>query len=160
MTSRATDYDVITASQIASNSSLYILFQFEHHKSYLNSVLFYVSEKETKISITPRIYTIVRNNFDCTKNESGKLLAQLCVESGLRILNGRTFGDSLGFYTCFHDNGGVSSFDCILPPEHLFYQIRCFNIQPPNEFSDLCPIWMGLMCRVTATEQSVSIYSQ
>ena len=56
MTSRATDYDVITASHIASNWSQYILFQYEHHKIYLISVLFSVSEKETKFSITPRLY--------------------------------------------------------------------------------------------------------
>ena len=76
----------------------------------------------------------LRNNIDCTTNESGKLLASLCVESGLRILNGRTFGDSLGFYTCFHDNGGVSSVDYILAPEHLFDKIRFFNVQPPMSF--------------------------
>ena len=63
MTSRATDYDVITASQVASNSSLYILFQYEHHTVYLKSVLFSVSEKETNFSITPRRY-IRRRPFD------------------------------------------------------------------------------------------------
>ena len=62
------------------------------------------------------------------------------------ILNGRTFGDSLGFHTCFYDNGGVSSVDFILAPKHLFDKIRFFNVQPPNEFSDHCPIWMGLTC--------------
>ena len=50
----------------------------------------------------------------------------------LRILNGRTFGDSLGFYACFHDNGGVISVDYILVPDHLFDKIRfflMFNLQ-------------------------------
>ena len=46
----------VTASQIASNSSLYILFQYEHHTIYLKSVLSSVSEKETNFSITPRTY--------------------------------------------------------------------------------------------------------
>ena len=55
VTSRATYYDVITASQVASNSSLCILFQYEHHRIYLKSILFSVSEKETNFSITPRI---------------------------------------------------------------------------------------------------------
>ena len=55
VTSRATDYDVMTASQVASNSNLHILFQYEHHKIYLKSVLLSVSEKETNFSITPRI---------------------------------------------------------------------------------------------------------
>ena len=31
------------------------------------------------------------NNIDCTTNESGTLPASLCVESALKILNGRTF---------------------------------------------------------------------
>ena len=31
-----------------------ILFQYEHHKIYLKSVLFSVSEKETNFLITPR----------------------------------------------------------------------------------------------------------
>ena len=36
---------------------LIYLFQYEHHKIYLKSVLFSVSEKETNFSITPRIVT-------------------------------------------------------------------------------------------------------
>ena len=56
VTSRGTDYDVITASQIASNSSLYILFQYEHHKIHLKYERLSVSEKGTNFSITPRIY--------------------------------------------------------------------------------------------------------
>ena len=99
----------------------------------------------------------LRNNIDNISNESGKLLASLCLESGLRILNGRTFGDSLGFFTCFHDNGGVSSVDYILAPEQLFDRIRFFNVQPPNEFSDHCPIWMGLTCNYTQAEESVPV---
>ena len=80
-----------------------------------------------------------------------------CVESSLRILNGRTYGDSLGFYTCFHDNGGVCSVDYSLALEHVFDKIRFFNVQPPNVFSDHCPIWMGLTFQYSMGEESVPI---
>ena len=43
--------------------------------------------------------------------------------------------NSLGFYTCFHDNGGVSSVDYILAPENIFDKIRFFNVQLPNVYS-------------------------
>ena len=72
MTSRATDYDVITVSQIASNSSLYILFQYDRHKIYLKSELFSVSEKETNFSITPRITSHIEKDKKKKKKKKKK----------------------------------------------------------------------------------------
>ena len=59
--------------------------------------------------------------------------------------------------TRFHDHGGVSSVDYILAPEHLFEKVKFFNVQPPNEFSDHCPIWTGLNCKINNINATVPI---
>ena len=46
-----------------------------------------------------------RNNQDLTTNERGKSILDMCISSGLRILNGRKPGDSLGYFTCHKYNG-------------------------------------------------------
>lgn len=51
-----------------------------------------------------------RNNLELINN-SGKILLNLCRESGLRILNGRTVGDLQGNFTCITYNG-CSVVDC------------------------------------------------
>jgi hypothetical protein len=45
----------------------------------------------TETSYTPKN----RENFDSTVNNHGKCLIELCKTCNLRILNGRTLGDSL-----------------------------------------------------------------
>ena len=53
-----------------------------------------------------------RNNLDHKLiNNSGQILLNLCRESGLRILNGRTIGDLQCNFTCITYNG-CSVVDC------------------------------------------------
>ena len=71
------DYNIITASQIASNLSEYLLFQYEYHKIYLKSILFSVSEKETSFSITPSKCQHPRNS-NTQKNWRNSLNFEQC----------------------------------------------------------------------------------
>lgn len=53
-----------------------------------------------------RDHEMPRNNLDIKLvNNSGKHLLNLCKETGLRIINGRTIGDLLGNFTCITYNG-------------------------------------------------------
>ena len=60
------------------------------------------------------------------------------------MLNGRIVGDLMGFYTFLHD----SHSNYIIAPESIFYNFF-FNVQLHNDFSDHCPIWFGLDCRIS-----------
>ena len=46
-----------------------------------------------------------RKSQDLTVCPRGKDLLELCIEANLCILNGKTFGDTLGKYTSFQYNG-------------------------------------------------------
>ena len=62
-----------------------------------------------------------RNNFPKLINSSGKHLLNLCKESGLIILNGRTIGDLQGKHTCITYNGcrGCRLYACTVSIELL-----------------------------------------
>ena len=57
----------------------------------------------------------------------GRNLIDLCIESQLRILNGRFFGDSQGMYTSYNYNGN-SVVDYMLASENLLSQVLYFNV--------------------------------
>jgi hypothetical protein len=61
----------------------------------------------------------------------GKHLLNLCKESGLRILNGRTIGDLQGKHTCITYNG-CSVVDYMLVSIELLYLLGYFEV---NEFT-------------------------
>ena len=54
-----------------------------------------------------------RLKFDNTINNHGLQLINICKNTDMRILNGRTKGDSLGRPT-FHGNNGISTLDYII----------------------------------------------
>lgn len=68
-----------------------------------------------------------RNSQDHVIDTRGRELLELCIESQLRILNGRTFGDSQGMFTSYKYNGN-SVVDYILASECLLSQILYFNV--------------------------------
>ena len=96
-----------------------------------------------------------RNNFDTKKpNKSGKLLLDLCKESGIRILNGRTSGDLFGKYTCFKYNGS-STVDYAVASARLLSIISNFTVHNFTTLSDHCAV----SCTVL-TPFSVNICTQ
>ena len=55
---------------------------------------------------------LTRNNLDETVCPRGAILTDICIQSGIRILNGRVTGDWLGQLTC-HTPRGSSTVDYI-----------------------------------------------
>ena len=80
--------------------------------------------------------------------EYGKNLIDLCISAGLRILNGRTLGDSIGKYTC-HKYNGSSVIDYAIVENELIDKILYFQVlEHLSELSDHCPIATKMYCRV------------
>ena len=46
-----------------------------------------------------------KKNHDKIVNSRGRQLLSLCISTGLRILNGRSFGDIFGSFTCYQPLG-------------------------------------------------------
>jgi exonuclease III len=88
---------------------------------------------------------ISRNNLDNKHtNESDKLLIDLCKESGIRILNGRTIGDLRGKCTYITYNGR-SVVDCTLVSCNLLHVIGNFIVNDFTPLSDHCPISCSIL---------------
>ena len=89
-----------------------------------------------------------RQNVDKVINDQGKQLLDTCIESKLRILNGRMIGESLGYNTYFSPRGS-SSIDYFILSEDLIYEFDIINVCPPTELSDHCVIWCDMKTDVT-----------
>ena len=76
-----------------------------------------------------------RDNCDKAVNTQGKNLIDSLIGKNLRILNGRTSGDSLGNFTTFK-NGHNSVNDFGIVSECLFEEIDNFVVFPQTVFSD------------------------
>lgn len=68
-----------------------------------------------------------RRNQDLVCRGYGRALIDLCKSSGVRILNGRTLGDSIGKMTC-HQYNGSSSVDYGLAHYSLLPYINYFKV--------------------------------
>ena len=91
-----------------------------------------------------------RNNLDPKLiNNSGKHLLNLCKETGLRILNGRTIGDLSGKYTCITYNG-CSVVDYMLVSTDLLDFVGYFEVHDFTSLSNHCPISCSLMTGFTS----------
>ena len=89
----------------------------------------------------------MRSNVDKHMNVQGQNLLDLCIESKLRIVNGRIMGDSLGYKT-YYGPRGSSSIDFIIAAEELFNYFLFINVMPPTELSDHCVVWCGMKMKV------------
>ena len=76
-----------------------------------------------------------RLNFDNTINNHGLQLINICKNTDMRILNGRTKGDSLGRLT-FHGNNSISTVDYIICDQQTFQNVNYFVVKPPTYLSD------------------------
>lgn len=99
---------------------------------------FYLPPNYTSDIVLPK-----RNNLDVEINEQGRGLIEFCIETKLRILNGRIEGDSLGYHTYYCPRGS-SSIDYFLVSEDIFQDFLFLHVFPPNELSDHSLIWSGL----------------
>ena len=87
-----------------------------------------------------------RCSQDYKTDERGKRLLDICISARIRILNGRTFGDSNGNFTCFKPTGS-SVVDYCIVSEELLPEVLYFHVHPfHGTFSDChCKISMTLM---------------
>ncbi|CAG2226179.1 E3.1.11.2 [Mytilus edulis] len=81
-------------------------------------------------------------------NSYGKQLIELCISAQLRILNGRTLGDSKGKVTFFNHNGTSIDDYCICSsgflPSIINFSINKFD----PTVSDHCPITVNIMSQI------------
>ena len=69
-----------------------------------------------------------RLSQDHTTDTRGKHLLEICIQSQLRILNGRCLGDSIGAFTC-HTYNGSSTVDYSVISENLYNDIIYFHVE-------------------------------
>ena len=81
-----------------------------------------------------------RISQDSQLDTRGKHLLEICIESKLRILNGRCLGDTLGSFTC-HTYNGSSVVDYAIASEEILKNILYFYVQKfDGTLSDHCMI--------------------
>jgi hypothetical protein len=80
-------------------------------------------------------------------NFHGKSLLNLCISSGLRILNGRYLGDSLGYHTCFTPNG-CSTVNYGIVSKCLLSSVKYFCTLDLSYLSDHVQIYFTLKCNI------------
>ena len=80
-------------------------------------------------------YPPERQNIDSITNNHGKKIIEICKSTDMRILNGRTNGDSLG-RPSFHDKSGTSLVDYIICNQNLMTKIKHLVVKSPNYLSD------------------------
>ena len=68
-----------------------------------------------------------RKSMDKKLDSRGRDLLDLCIRNQIRILNGRTLGDTFGNFTCFTPNG-ISTVDYVLVLESILDQIFHFRV--------------------------------
>jgi hypothetical protein len=98
---------------------------------------------------TPDVEIINRFSRDTVLLPRGRTLNDMCIQTGLIILNGRCIGDLTGNFTChnFHGSSVVDyacASECLLPKLKLF---SVHNFLP--DLSDHCQI--SLMMRINCT---------
>ncbi|CAB4033798.1 Hypothetical predicted protein, partial [Paramuricea clavata] len=74
-----------------------------------------------------------RENFDSNRNNHGKQIINICKNTDMRILNGRTKEDSLGRPT-FHGRKGTSVVDYIICDQNTFQNAKYFAVKPPSTY--------------------------
>ena len=75
----------------------------------------------------------------------GKDILDLCISTGLRILNGRMIGDWYGRFTCYAAHASKpSTIDYCLVHKHLLSEILYFSVEPLTHLSDHCIINIGM----------------
>ena len=100
----------------------------------------------------PEDYEFDIEDLPCRRNcdmeapdERGKDILEMCVATGLRILNGRLLGDWYGNFTCHAANANKpSTIDYGLAHKYLLPNISYFQVEPFTHLSDHCIINLGL----------------
>ena len=131
-------------SDVAQYSSQDVIIQGDFN-AYTNTNPDFVTSDDSPFPVSDNQHYVFdspspRNNLDKKQpNNSGKLLLNLCKETGLKILNGRTIGDLQGKYTCMTYNR-CSLVDYTLVSPNLLQGIGSFSVSNMTPISDHCLI--------------------
>ena len=100
-----------------------------------------------------------RKNSDISPvDNNGRHLLDLCIGSGVRILNGRVFGDSLGCHTCFSHNGNPSTIDYFLASKGILDRAKYLQVFNPSIHSIHCYIKLSISTKSLLERQSSDKY--
>ena len=88
-------------------------------------------------------------------NTYGRKLVEICHNSDLCFLNGRTTGDRLGKPTCYTFNG-FSIVDYTLVSAQLYNRFLNFNVHNLDYFSSHCAISFTLITNIFSIESNVN----
>jgi hypothetical protein len=88
-----------------------------------------------------------RYNCDLTNDTRGKEILELCIPNQLRILNGRTCGDSSGKFACFN-YAGNSVVDNFIAYERLLEDFLYTSV------SDFIPLLSNCHCKISLKSMS------
>ena len=98
-----------------------------------------------------------RNSQDKTADPRGRQLIDVCIQSRLRILNGRCLGDTCGYFTC-HKSNGSSVVDYFIVNEELLSRVLCFKVHMLLEnMSDHCQISVLVKTNFTPLKNSCDL---
>ena len=86
------------------------------------------------INLTQK-HNLRRKKYDSQINEHGKSLLEICKTCDMRIVNGRTPGDSFGRITC-HSPKGIGTVDYFIVSHEMLSLIGNFIVKEPTIFSD------------------------
>ena len=101
---------------------------------------------------------VPRKSQDNILNTRGRQILNLCISASLRILNGRTFGDLFGSYTCFQPLGS-SVVDYFIASEEILPYFTYFQVNTfLPDLSDHCQISCMLKCNILDQEEVSELF--
>jgi hypothetical protein len=104
---------------------------------------------------TPDVEIINRFSRDTVLLPRGRALNDMCIQTGLRILNGRCIGDLTGNFT-YHNFHGSSVVDYACVSECLLSKVKKFSVHNfLPDLSDHCQI--SLMMRINCSLHLMTI---
>lgn len=83
-----------------------------------------------------------RYNCDLVTDTRGKELLELCISNQLRIINGRSFGDNVGIFTCFNYTGS-SVVNYFIVSERLLEDVLYISV------SDFITLLSDCHCKIS-----------
>jgi hypothetical protein len=114
-----------------------------------------ISDDTSHVPLSDNQYVIdtavgKRSSHDSHIDTRGKELLDMCISNQLRILNGRTFGDTFGAYTCYKP-AGCSVVDYVIVSQHLLCQILYMQIS--NFYAGMSDCHCKLSFKILASYQ-------
>ena len=121
---------------------------------------FIVDDSDIAIPIFVDDSIPTRLSQDKVLDVRGKHLLELCIQSQMRILNGRSLGDTIGKFTC-HTYNGNSVVDYSIVSEAIYHDVVYFHVEQfEGTLSDHCMITTLLEIQnpISITQSRINLY--